>query len=311
LKKFKLQAESLKRDVAATMSKTARDADDIVVERRRQLSIAVRELELCEAQKDSNCSGYRRRADLCRRALEDAIRGRALIEGAVVKFRQAQARHSVTVEQTLTDGQKLVSKAAERVEKYVSSESVIAPAGTGLTYRAGGGVHVSSGGSPESFSTGVDIFKGSGGGGQSVGEAATRGWRDFQGVSVPDSYPRGFASVPISAIIDSNPVVSEADFDAGQSVSNLRWAVDALFEVVMPAMAAVSEPQQYLRDRDISENLSGSRSYCATYEGFFGDSTPIKLSPGPNETFEMNNGSHRLWLAKASGATHIPARIRE
>lgn len=306
LKKYKRQTEDLARHVARTITKTIENAETVVAERRVQLRTAQRELADCLMEPNANCSGYRRRVQECQHALANAIKGRALIEAASAKFRHSQAKHTSRVQQVLLDGQKIVECARERVEKYEKAQSYV-PSATILSFRRGASHDGLLGSSATSHPGWV-------GGGSSIPtstavRSSTRGWAEFAGVSVPTCYPDGFGLIPISLINDDNPVRGVEAFTNGQSVPDLRWAADALFDVVIPAMETVPDARGYLRNRDVTEGRTGDRGYIRTYDGFFGSDTPIKLSARPDGTFEVDNGRHRIWILSEAGATHLPARI--
>lgn len=121
--------------------------------------------------------------------------------------------------------------------------------------------------------------------------------------------PDGFAMVPLDQIDDSDgSVTSPADFGKGYSSEDLRWGYDALERVVMPAIA-IGRGMDYFRDRDARESLQGTRSYADTSSGFFG-SDAIKLAVRPDGTYTVENGYHRIWVARQMGRTSVPARIR-
>ncbi len=124
--------------------------------------------------------------------------------------------------------------------------------------------------------------------------------------------PRGFALVPLSAIADDGGITSIDDFADNPNkhpVRELRWAVNALDEVVLPAMQRKDNPLDYLERRDAEEGLMGARSYAQTYRGFFGGDDAVALSPLPNGTFDVTNGYHRIFLLREAYADHVPARI--
>lgn len=311
LKKYREQSTDLARGAASSIMKVTQHAEHVVNERRRQLKRAEAELESCQAQEGADCSGYARKVEECRRALERAIRGRDLIHQASNRFRHSQSKHTGAVDQLLIRGEKLVRTADERTisyQKYANyNPSTRLLSATPLGGGAASGLDFLSGGAASSGGVARGGVSGDGGRGASASSAST--WRDLPGVETPAHLPHGFAMVPIKLISNDNPVTGVGDFDQSQDVPGLSWACEALFDVVLPAMVKVKDPQKYLRDRDERENLSGSRSYAATYSGFFGV-TPIKLSPSANGTFDLGNGRHRLWLLSRSGADVVPAYIQ-
>ncbi|MET8652656.1 hypothetical protein [Nocardia aurea] len=277
LKRYEERAEQMRRNVAAAVAGTERDTENEVTERRRALQRAEQELAACLAG-SGECEAYRREVVRRRRMLEYALEARRIVQRAVELFRVAQRRYSDTVTTTLDDGRRIVATASDRIERYQKrSASVTSAIPTGSRSASGtGSITVS-------------------------GAVAV-------GIVVPDCYPQGFAEIPIAVIATGDTVTGAEDFDTGQSMADLRWAVEALYQVVLPAMRTFPHPQPYLRDRDIAEQRTGDACYLRTYEGFFG-SRAITLSRGADGTFDVVNGHHRLWIMRQAGETSIPARV--
>ncbi len=313
LKRYREQSTDLQRAVASAISKVSQRADGIVTDRRRALHRAQQALDNCMCQEDADCSGFARKVGECDEALQRAVRGRELIEQGRARFQHAQKKHTNTVDELLIRAEKLVRTADERTIQYQKASAFVPPS----TTVSAPGWKSSSGGGSALGTAGLGIAGALGGGAASPrtsgapGEVASdaESWRDRPGVSVPASFPTGFALVPISLITNSNPVAGVADFDKGQDVAALQWASEAFLDVVLPAMQKVSSPREYLAERDRRENRTGAKSFESTYAGFFSDQTAIKLSPLSDGTFDLINGRHRLWLLDRAGATHIAARI--
>ena len=241
--------------------------------------------------------------DFRRTELENAIRGLRQIEQATATFRHAQARYTGQFEQVIVDGQKLARSAAERTGDYQKASAYI-PSTTVLSGVGPGGMTSPSG-------TGWSLPAGAGAALVApAGGAALTSWRDAPGVTVPQHFRAGFGLIPVTQIRTSDEVTGPENFDAGQNLADLQWAVTALLDVVLPVVGSMPDPAAFLRARDQREGLSGPRSYHATYEGFFGDRA-IRLSPMSDGTFDVVNGFHRLWLLLRAHAGAVPARIVE
>ncbi|MCP9273938.1 hypothetical protein [Mycolicibacterium arenosum] len=306
LKRYREQSTDLTRATASSISKVAARADGVVTDRRRALRRAQQDLENCLCQEDANCSGFARRVQECEDALQRAIRGRELIELGRARFQHAQNKHTAQVDQLLIRAEKLVRTADERTTNFQKQSTYVPPSTVSAPgYKSSGGGGLSTGGSARSSDVG-GFGGGSPGGGS--GSSAGGSWRDIPGVSVPESFPAGFALIPISKIANGNPVTGVADFDNGQDVDALQWSSRALVAVVLPAMLKGGTPREYLADRDQREKRSGGQTFVASYDGFFGQH-PMKLSPQSDGTFDLINGRHRLWLLENAGATHVPAWI--
>ncbi len=311
LKLYREQYGDLARAAATSIAKVNAHADAVVVQRRRELKRAQDDYESCCRQEGADCSGFARKVQICEKKLDDALRGRALVHEASDRFRSSQTVHTAAVDQLLLRAGKLVRTADERTIRY-QKQSQYTPRATLLGSTMLGSSRSGSAGlagtAPLSASSGADSGRGSNGGGGEGGTAESS-WRSLPGVEVPAGFPAGFAQIPINLITNDNPVTGASNFDAGQDLPTLRWSTDALLDVVLPAMSRVTDVQHYLTERDRQENLSGDRSYSATYRGFFSAGTAIKLTPLADGTFDLGNGRHRLWLLSRTGVGTVPARI--
>lgn len=308
LKQYREQATDLKRAAASSVSKVAAHADAVVAQRRRELKKAQDELEACQAQEGADCSGYARQVRICEQKLADALRGRAMIQEASSRFSKLQSKHTAEVDQLLLRAEKMVRQADERTIRYQKSSQYV-PHATMLrsTPLGGRGNLTSTGSLIGTSSSDAPTGRARTDSDTPASSEATL-WTDFPGVSVPPHFPDGFALVPVALIENENPVTGPQEFDAGQSLPVLRWATDALLDVVLPAMDRMPDLQNYLSGRDAQEGLSGDRSYTATYRGFFSPDAAIKVSP-TQDGFNLSNGRHRLWLLQRAGVDAVPVRI--
>ncbi|MCV7278333.1 hypothetical protein H7J88_01570 [Mycolicibacterium flavescens] len=315
IKQYETEHAELTRDVARSIAKVSAEADDRVADRRRALTRAMEQLGSCEQQaaeaaergeSGGDCGGYRRQVQQCEAELQRALRGRAMIAEAAAQFRHAQSRYTTKMSEILLDGRKLLRTAAERSEGYQKASTYV-PTTTLLsgTGSSGGGIL---------FDSGPSAGMGFGSAATSAGVAATSApasWRDRPGVEVPSWIPAGYALIPLSAIADDGGITSTAAFADNPNkhpVADLRWAVNALDDVVIPAMERKDDPLDYLERRDAAEGRSGARSYAQTYRGFFGDDA-VALSPLPDGTFDVTNGYHRIFLRREAHFDYVPARI--
>lgn len=309
LKRHREETADLARAAKTSVAKVNQHAEDVVTQRRRELKRAQDELQDCLGREGADCSGYRRRVELCERALERAIQGRAMIRQASSRFQQQQSKYNLEMEQLVLRAEKIVRSADDRTSSYQQA-SQYSPSTTFSSAR------VSSRGS---WDVGGPPTLASGPGSPTDGDAASHssdstgapstGWRDLPGVSVPPHFPENFALIPIELIVNDNPVRGAQDFDSGQNLPELRWSTEALLDVVLPSMAMSGDPRKYIQERDDRENLSGGRSYSATYSGFFSPSSAIHLRVQSDGRLDLVNGRHRLWLLSRAGAKTVPALI--
>ncbi|PWJ27011.1 hypothetical protein ATK17_3196 [Branchiibius hedensis] len=118
--------------------------------------------------------------------------------------------------------------------------------------------------------------------------------------------PAGFEMISVDAMAIEG-IHGDADFRPSSPASDMRWAVRAVQEVVLPTLLAGGGREE-LATRDAVEGRNGNRSYAATYDGFFGSDAPVveRLADG---SFSVTNGRHRGWCAQQLGIATIPARV--
>lgn len=145
LKRYREDCADLARSCAASVAKVNQHAEDVVSQRRRQLTRAQEALARCQAQEGADCSGFRRRVEECERALERAVQGRELIRQASTRFHHQQSKHSTVVDQLLLRAQKLVRTADEKTSGYQQGSQYIPRASTiSAARRRSGGSSLSS-----------------------------------------------------------------------------------------------------------------------------------------------------------------------
>ncbi len=125
----------------------------------------------------------------------------------------------------------------------------------------------------------------------------------------PVGFPAGYTMVPIAQIdLSASPVRGPSNFKADTAPSDLEWALVALHDVVLPAMAR-GKDLEYFRDRDNREGLVGNRSYADTYVGFFTPGEALRFRLEPTGTYSVANGYHRIWAAQRAGLMEIPGQV--
>lgn len=234
---------------------------------------AQRAYQACLAQRKGWCSGLEARVQRTQLRVVAAHRAVLLADEAASAFLPAQRRYSRESERLTADGLSFLSAAAPELESYLDATSH--GGGAGATRSGGAGLATAVSSPPLLSAT---------------------------------TLPGGTTLVPVDLIDDSDsPVKGPESFTKGYSPEDLRWSFDALHEVVLPG-AAHDLALDYFRDRDHRERLTGTRSYAACYDGFFGDSA-IHLSAGSDGRYVVANGYHRIWVARQAGVTEVPARV--
>lgn len=277
-------------EATEAMDATLRAATAVVAEirgrlgqARSRLARAEQALAACQGGEDAECDREAvevRDAGLQVAAAERALR---LAEAALVTFEPARARFTREGGHLRLDAQRKITDRVGDVEAYL--------AGGG-----GGGGGGSGGGG------GGSSWGGAGGGAGSAGGTAG------DTIVIPGG-PAEVVLVPIDGIDQSeNPITGPGDFTKGYSPQALAWALDALEDVVLPAMAQ-GRGQDYFQERDGQEGRVGAQSYSDTYSGFFLGNR-IKLEVRPDGRYGITNGRHRVWVAEHHGVTHVPAELR-
>lgn len=238
------------------------------------------------------------RVDQCRSALascepEEVPAARRALAVAEARLRTAKDALAIT------------SRSAARYEharaRWNTALSTIEGEAIPSLVRSGGRLETYFGGGSASASTG----------GPALGSVALRGgdsssgWRDQ--ITVADGLPEGRALVPLALIDDSDSAVLGPEaFGKGYTAEDLAWAHTAFIRVVLPTLQAGGSLDD-LRDRDQREGRVGTRSYADTYAGFLGGDA-IRLAPTDGR-FTVENGYHRIWVARQLGLDHLPAWV--
>lgn len=126
----------------------------------------------------------------------------------------------------------------------------------------------------------------------------------------PPGMPLEFAMIPLSQIDDSDRAITEADFAKGYTPDDLAWAHQAFIDMILPGIARGMGRDDFA-ELDADLGLVGTRSYADTYLGFMGpdQGNVIKLARGGAGKFKLQNGYHRVWVARRLGLTHVPAAL--
>lgn len=119
-----------------------------------------------------------------------------------------------------------------------------------------------------------------------------------------------FHLVPLAGIDQSESTVhSPADFDDRAELNLLRTSLRRLESGVLPIVRNGGGRAEAAA-LDERAGLTGTpSSHLATFDGFFGDNTSIKLSRRPDGRFDVLNGQHRIWLARQAGIDALPAEV--
>jgi hypothetical protein len=252
-----------------------------VRKRAQERDAAENSLCACQARPFANCSGEAQRFQVARARLERAQAARSQVDAAATRFAPARLRFTSSLSSVVPEALEFLGQRQRAIEEYAQ--------------RVGGALG--------SDTPGISLLS-AGGASAGPGNAAS------PGVSTPDGLPPGYGLVSLDLIDDTDSTVTGPEsFGKGYSPEDLRWAFDALDDVVMPALAR-GLGADYLQDRDQREGRQGIRSYMDTLSGFLTDDGAITLESNADGRYVVSNGYHRVWVARRAGRQHVPARIR-
>lgn len=118
----------------------------------------------------------------------------------------------------------------------------------------------------------------------------------------------GHVLVDISAIDASDRQIRDTDFTK-VSAADMRRGLLRLEQTILPAVLGGAGIDR-MRQLDESAGLTNDpASHVAVYEAFFG-STAIRLSRDSAGRITVENGYHRIQLARQLGVEQLPALIR-
>lgn len=285
------------RAVPEVRHSVARGADAVGDEIRKELGRRIRkldeserELRTCDVETDWRVvSELQLRVRAAGRAVDAARSALSAYTLARDRLDEASSRWRFDVEASNIEVQRRLADIARDLDVY--QQFALATAGHAAAAPALGRVAVGRVGGAASPSDSLQLPTGQ------------------HGSDAPAGLPAGYTMVPIAQVdLSASPVRGPADFKADTTPSDLEWALVALHDVVLPAMAR-GKDLDYFRDRDDREGLMGNRSYADTYVGFFTPGEALKFRLEPTGTYSVANGYHRIWTAQRSGLTVIPGQV--
>ncbi len=154
-----------------------------------------------------------------------------------------------------------------------------------------------------------------------------RGKQSMQGIAAPAERPigevgkhrewkdKGIQMIPVANLPDpadfapSEPgrVSSAEDFNK-TSMQEMKEGL-IKFEAMKPYIQnGEGANPDFWKKIDQKQGLDHRHGYQRVYETFYGDSA-IKVSKD-GDRYEIENGNHRIWLAKRMGIGELPARLK-
>lgn len=246
---------------------------------RSRLAHATDALNACLRCEDADCSREAMEVREAQAQVEAANMALAGAKAAISRFEPARARFRREGSRLQRDAQRKIADRIGDVQAYLRAAG------------GGGGGRGGFGGAASTSAAGV----------ADSGLAVALD-------PVPGA-PDGFVMVPVDRIDQSfNPITGQHDFTKGYSPQDLAWAMDALEDVVLPAIEQ-GIGLDYFQQRDAQEGRFGTASYTSTYVGFFDGGEAIRLDRQSDGSYGIGNGRHRIWVAQHHGVTHIPAIV--
>lgn len=238
---------------------------------RRDLAVAVEGLDACRRMEGADCGREVAGVDRARARLETVYSVAAELRSATAQHDGAARRFASALESISQAAQRDLGRAAGDLDVYLGRSH-------GSPTRAGAASPVSD-----------------------------RAAAGAGSLSRPAGFPEGVHLVPLAMIDDSDTRIRGVeDFSEFYTPADLEWAHEAFQSVIKPGVAAGATVDDF-RARDQREGRMGARSYEMTFAGFFGTDA-IKLSPAGSK-LEVNNGYHRIWVARQMGLDAVPARV--
>jgi hypothetical protein len=120
----------------------------------------------------------------------------------------------------------------------------------------------------------------------------------------------GLSEVNITdADFSDNPVIGK--FGRGDTtLADYRWAVQTWQDVVGPGVGQGMTREDF-EARDTQRGAPALRRTTAVYDMFLGDADRLRLTRRPDGVLHVDNGRHRIQVARELGITHLPAQVHQ
>ena len=118
----------------------------------------------------------------------------------------------------------------------------------------------------------------------------------------------GIKFVNVADLQDSEGVSGEKDFRK-ISESDMRSGIERLQKMKPVIESGAGANADYWADYDKKHGLDFSGGYQRVYEAFYGPDC-IKVNKD-KDTYDIDNGRHRIWLAKQMGVKQLPMKVVE
>ena len=273
--RFAPECETAVLRVTRQIEAVQRQVADELGKRRREESQTAAALAACQQSPEGNCSAAAERLRRAQLRVRAAERAASATSQAAARFEPARQRFVRAIHTASGQAHGNLIRHDGRLRSYLAGTALAGSSGLGDGAAAG---QTSGSGS------GTELVQ-------------------------PAGAPDGFVLVPLGLIDTSGGthVTGPESFTKGYSVADLSWSFDALDEVVLPGLAA-GRDLDYFRARDQAEGRMGTRSYSDTYSGWLGGDA-VRVSRQADGSFAVQNGYHRIWVARQAGRGDVLAQL--
>lgn len=121
----------------------------------------------------------------------------------------------------------------------------------------------------------------------------------------------GLVNVPVSELPDPEGIEGFSDFQK-LSMEEMELGLSRLEEMQAVIDSGVGNNSAYWADVDCQKGLSSENGYQSVYEAFYSEQGKIKniRVNKVDGNYEIENGNHRIWLAKQMGLKTLPVRMK-
>lgn len=276
LRLYTERAALARASIERTMRRIETEAQAAIDRARGELGRAVERLQSCRRHEGASCSSEAAEVERARQHLQNMYTVAAEIRQLDIDHSNAALRYRSALESLEQAAQQQLQRAGSALDTYLAQNAT----------RASDAERTSLG-----------------------GQGATDGRSQSpDALHQPPGFPSDIFMVPLSLIDDDDSQVrGPADFGKGYTPADLEWAHEAFVRIIMPGVVS-GQTYDDFQARDAREGRIGTRSYADTYSGFFDESEAIRLSAA-GQRFSVDNGYHRIWVARQMGIDMIPAKV--
>lgn len=119
---------------------------------------------------------------------------------------------------------------------------------------------------------------------------------------------QGVRDVPVADLPNPEGIHNAGDF-VKVSEDDMRAGLQRLQEMRPTIESGVGASSDYWADVDKQQGMDYAHGYRRIYDAFYGQDAIRLCKDG--DRYSIDNGRHRIWLAKQMGIASLPARVIE